>query len=127
MDSQFTVYVTKFQNLTLSSDVNEDEIFPGVKNAIFKQFVPAYNREQAIKYMLWYFKHELMLYNTTIIYSANNSDKYDDEDCIIKNRQEFLNYIRGYVLSELKHVSFTYINMYNETVKFDICQMHQWK
>lgn len=125
MDSQFTVYVTKFQNLTLSSDVDEDDLFPGVKNAIFTQFVPAYSRDHAIQYMLWYFKHELMLYNTTIIYSENNSDKYDDEDCIIKNRQEFLNYIRGYVLSDLKHVSFTYINIYNETVKFDICQMHQ--
>lgn len=127
MNSQFTVYVTKFQNLTLSNDIDEDEIFPGVKNAIFKQFVPAYDREQAIKYMLLYLKQELMLYNTTIIYSANNSDKYDDEECIIKNKQEFLNYIRGYVLSELKHVSFTYINIYNETVKFDICQMSQYK
>jgi hypothetical protein len=128
MMSEFTVCVTKFQNKSDSGCTDTDldlDIFPGLKNAIFQEFKPVYNRTNAIKQMLLFFKHELMLYKTYIIYN----DNCDGNDIVIKNREQFLNIIHMYTasasgtasaLNQPKHVSFTYTNTCNETVKFDI-------
>ena len=126
MMSEFTVYVTKFQNKSDSDCTDTDlDIFHGVKNAIFQEFKPVYNRTNAIKQMLLFFKHELMLYKTYIIYNENDNG----DDIVIKNREQFLNIIHMYTASASgtasapglhKHVSFTYTNTCNETVKFDI-------
>jgi hypothetical protein len=124
MTSEFTVYVTKFQNKSESNytdDIDEGvDLFPGIRNAIFQEFRPVYNRTHAIKQMLLFFKHELMLYKTYIIYNENDNG----DDIIIKNREQFLNIIHMYTASgtasQHKHVSFTYTNTCNEIVKFDI-------
>lgn len=126
MMSEFIVCVTKFQNKSDSDCTDTDlDIFPGLKNAIFQEFKPVYNRTNAIKQMLLFFKHELMLYKTYIIYNENDNGN----DIVIKNREQFLNIIHMYTasasgtasaLNQHKHVSFTYTNTCNETVKFDI-------
>ena len=130
--SEFTVCVAKFQNKSDSDCTDTDlDIFPGLKNAIFQEFKPVYNRTNAIKQMLLFFKHELMLYKTYIIYNDNDNDNENDNgnDIVIKNREQFLNIIHMYTasgtastsgLNQYKHVSFTYTNTCNETVKFDI-------
>ena len=115
MTFEYTVYVTKFQNKCESNNTI-DELFPEVKNAIFMEFNPVYTRTHAIKQMLLFFKHDLMLYNSYIIFNDNEIDN----EIVIKNKEHFLNMIHMYTANHQKHVSFTYNNIYNETVKFDI-------